>query len=171
MEDGYQKDLEIAKHSLDWEWQRQAGLFLKYSDEFANANLLRDRAKENIEIVKAELNKSILADPGKFSIDKITVASVDAVIKTDKKVIKAIDKWLQLKYEAEIFGSAKQAFEHKKSALEHLAKLYLSGYWSSPRISSDAKQEVETSKKKKMVKKLNKSTRLIKRKKKKEHKQ
>ena len=160
----YQKDLEIDKDSLDWEWQRQAGLFLKYSEEAANANLLRDRAKENIEIVKAELNKEILADPGKFKIDKITVASVDAVIKTDKKVIKTVDKWLTLKYEAEIFGSAKQAFEHKKSALEHLAKLYLSGYWSSPRISSDAKEEIETSKKKAVSKKLNKSTRLIKRK-------
>lgn len=156
----YVKDLEIDKNALDWEWQRQSGLFLKYAEEAANANWLRDQAKENIEVIKSEVYKEVLEDPETFGVSKTTGDAIKAAIATDPRVQEVTQNYLKLKNEAEIFNSAKQAFEHKKSALEHLAKLYLSGYWSSPRITEDAKKEVVKEKSNVVRKKLNTNKRL-----------
>lgn len=160
----YQQDLTIDKNALDYEWQRQPNLFQKYAEEAANANWERDQAKENIEIVKAGIHKEVSENPNVFGIEKVTVDAVKSAVTSHEKVKKAVKKFLRLKYEAEILMSAKQAFEHKKTALEHMAKLYLSGYWSSPRISNESKEEVRKEKTSGIAKSLNKNKRLKRRK-------
>ena len=61
-----------------------------------------------------------------------------------------------------VIQGSKTAMEHKKSALEVLAKLYLSGYWGEARIPGEARKQFDTEEE---TKALNSSSRLKRRKK------
>jgi hypothetical protein len=130
----YSKDLEINKHSLDNELLTQAQKMLRYSSEHAQAMYNRDRAKQSLDIVKANLDASIRAELTSAGA-KFTEAVVDGKIRTAPTYIEAQEKYQKAEHEVQVLLGAVMAMNARRSMLENLVKLFLSGYWSEPHVA------------------------------------
>ena len=138
----FEQDLRMDKYSLDLECLNQPRLFTKWADKLADAVAERDRADQKVEVVKAEVEQSIRVNPQKYGIDKVTEATIKSYVTTSQEVNKAIEDWIQAKHVVGLLMSAKEAMEQRKSMLEELVKLYLSGYWADPKIPKESKEEM-----------------------------
>lgn len=133
----YESDLKIDKHALDFEWERQAQLYMKWAEEYANAMLVRDRAKENVDLVRAELYQQIVSSADK----KPTETAINGEIIENEKYKFENNVYLESKRDAEILAGAKEAMQHKKKALESMTHLWLGSYYAEPKIPVEAKKE------------------------------
>lgn len=137
----FEKDISINKYKLDEECLSHSSLYFRYSSMQADAKTRVSKAKDNLELVEAERNLAIrktLADSGA----KVTEAMVTSALIIDKEVIEAKN---QVRETEDIFmklSVAVQAFEHRKSELDNLVKLYCSGYYSVPSSGSDVKKDI-----------------------------
>jgi hypothetical protein len=130
---GYKEDLTIDKFALDEEWIKQPIVFINWAEEHANAQADRDRKKEQMDLVKAELDNEIRTSPEKFGLVKITEGAIANLILTNGTVRDANDRYLEAVKKAKVLDVAREAFEHKKKALENLTQLFLTGYFTSDR--------------------------------------
>ena len=136
----YEQDLELDQHGLDFEWLRQASLYLKYSILYADLASYRDEAKEKLQRIDSEIDLEIRSDWSSFGFEsKPTEGAIRAIILQDDRHIKAANELNFATREVNIAQGAKVALDHKKAALERLSTLYLSGYWADPRITKEAK--------------------------------
>lgn len=139
----YENDIRIDETALDVEWLEQPRLMMRYANHAADTRQSLDLAKENLDIVRAEVDKSIRSDPDRFGIAKITEAAVTAAILTDDRYREANKKLLDAKYEMDIASAAVRAVEQRKDALENLVKLHGQQYFAGPRIPRDISKEVD----------------------------
>lgn len=140
----FRDDAKIDKHGLDYEWLRQAELFQKYAVEYANAMFERDKAKDRLELIKAEVDSEIRGDPESFGFEgKPTEPAIASAILQSSEYKEAKGNYLSSVREMNIVMGAKGAMEHKKAALETLAKLYLSGYWGDVRIPQEVRKQYQ----------------------------
>ena len=142
---GYKDDLRIDRHTLDEEWMRQPGLFAKYSEEYAESIFLRDKAKDQMELINAEIDSDVRADPVEFGMEgKVTDKAIASAVSQAEEVIQAKGDYLEACKDCNVLLGAKISFEHKKSALDALVKLYLSGYWGEVKVPVEAKDKFDT---------------------------
>jgi hypothetical protein len=133
----FNDDLLIDKFGLDDEWAKQPSLYNNWSVQLATAEMERDRAKENVDLVRAELDFDVRSNPSKYGLEKLTEASVGAAITQSEKYQKSVDKHLKLKYDHKIIQAAIESLNHKKYALDNLVKLYLAEYYLKDNIPID----------------------------------
>ena len=129
----YQADLTINKHALDTELLDQAQRMFRYSSAHAQAMLNRDKAKQSLDVTKANLDASIrneLITAG----TKFTEAVVDGKIRTSPTYIRDQDKFMQAEYQVNLHFGGVLAMNARRSMLENLVKLFLGQYWSEPRL-------------------------------------
>ncbi|KKM25022.1 hypothetical protein LCGC14_1599160 [marine sediment metagenome] len=138
---GYKEDLQMDKHSLDSEWERQALLYMKWAEEYADAVLVRDRIKERVELIKAELYTEIVQGFIDLDEKKPTETAINNMILSEKKYKEVMNKYLESKRDAENLAGAKEGMQHKKKAIESLTHLWLGGYYADPKIPAEAKKE------------------------------
>jgi len=141
MGENYRKDLEIDKYQLDDAWVNQPSMFCEWAEKAVEAYFERDKKKEQLDLTRAELDGEIRTDPAKFKIEKITENAVSNAIITHNKYREANEKYLEAIKNAKILDIAREGFDHKKKSLEKLTDLFLSGYWSEPRIKAEAKED------------------------------
>lgn len=122
----YEDDLKINKNKLDREWIKQPQFYMQYAEQLAIADQEKQRAKEKLEIAKAETDQDIRGN----SVTKMTEAMVQAEIILQPKYQRTLSEYQKKCYEYNIISAAVKAFEQRKSALENLVRLYLSGYFS-----------------------------------------
>jgi len=159
----YQEDIEINKDMLDVEWGKQSSLYLKYSKEYANALYQKEKAKESLDVTSAKVFLEIKTSYEEYGLEKQPSDKMtNEVLLLDERVQTAKNILLEKSYEVNILLSAKNAFEHKKTALEMLSKLYLSGYWSTPQISSEHKDKKEKELRKTLEQKTSTNKRMAK---------
>jgi hypothetical protein len=151
----YEKDLKINEMHLDSEWLEQPSKYVRYAKKYAKADIQSLRSKENVEIVEAELDSMHRKDL-ELSGQKFTEAKIKSLIKQDAKYQKAVNTYLEDLEEAKILKGAVIAFEHRRSSLEDLVKLYLSGYFSAPKDIKKTEEEVLENTSKKQHKALSK---------------
>ncbi|MCJ7747871.1 MAG: hypothetical protein MUP27_09010 [Desulfobacterales bacterium] len=133
----YEKDLGIDPFMLDEEWLRQPGLFMKYSEAAAEAQRVRDLVKEKVDVIKAELDQAIRKDPAKFGLEKLTETVVAGTILLQPKYVEVADALVEANFKLNILQSAVRAFDHRRSALENVVKLWLGSYFSGPKTPRD----------------------------------
>lgn len=169
---GLKEDLKIDKYSLDEEWLKQPSLYLEWAEQVVEAQSNRDRKKEQLDVVKAELDIDIRSNPEKYGISKITEGAIQNIILTEGSCRDANDNYLKSVETVRMLEIARESLEHKKKALESLTQLYLNGYYLTDGvgIKGDVKQFIDNSKQIKMRENLNNSDRLQRLKKKKEEK-
>jgi len=137
----YEEDIRIDPEMLDFEWNEQAEKMLKYSTIAANTAHKVDLAKENLDIVKAELSRDIRIDPDKFNIDsKLTESIVENTIILQSEYIAANHALLEAKYLADMAKGAVRAFDQRKDALENLVRLLGQQYFAGPKTPHDVSQ-------------------------------
>jgi hypothetical protein len=161
---GFKEDLQFDKFRLDAEWENHPSLFYKYAEQAVEAAYERDKAKEQLDLVKAELDSDIRSDPEAFNLEKITESAISNTIIKTQKFKDANGKYLEAVKNTRILEAAREAFDHRKKALERETDLYLSGYWSAPNIKEVAKNKFEVESKQEQVKMLNENPRLKRRK-------
>ena len=137
----FEQDVSIDPNSLDVEWQKQASLVHKYGILLSDAISERDKAKENLEIVRAEIDLDIRKNFKEYGLEKTTEGAISATILNEKDFIEAQETVHDANHNVNVLQSAKNALEHKKKALEYMTQLYLSGYWAEPKITSEAQEK------------------------------
>lgn len=144
---GFKEDIRIERHTLDEEWMKQPALFAEYSEKYAQAMFERDKAKEQADLIKAQIDSEVRADPVKWGIEgKVTEGGITGAVLQSEEYLDAKDAFLTASLECNIMLGAKAALEHKKSALDALVKLYLSGYWGEVKVPVEVQDAYEDSK-------------------------
>ncbi len=135
--------LQIDEHRLDEEWTGQPKLYYKWAAEHAEAILAVDTAKTTVDLVKAELDQEIRANPEKYGISKITETVVTTTILGDPEYQAAMKKVNVARYEVNIVAAAVVALEHRKRALEKLVDLHGRNYFSEPKASEQSRETMD----------------------------
>jgi len=147
----YEQDIEIDGEALDQEWLAQPSFCLKYGRHSAKMKKRLEEAKQNLDIAKAEADKSIRSNPEKYGIEKVTETVVANAILKEDGYQEAYTAYLNSKYEAEMAQAAVNAFEHRKSALENLVRLYGQQYFSGPTVPYQINRDWEKREQEKKV--------------------
>ena len=125
----YAKDISINPDALDVEWLRQPELFLEVSQEAAAARKAMDAAKENVDVVKADIDKEIRAKPYE---KKPTEAQIASEVLLHTAVGDAMAQYNKCRYEYDLLTAAVRAFDQRKAALENLVRLLGQEYFAGP---------------------------------------
>jgi hypothetical protein len=139
LSDNYNEDLRIDFAELDLNWRDHAANYMHWSNKWVAAVSERDRAKENLDVIKAEVDREIREA---YSGKKPTEAAISALVSTNTRYREASDLLIDANEKVNLLASAKSAFEHQKKALEGLTQLWINGYWSEPKISGAAKEKL-----------------------------
>lgn len=134
----FEKDVQINPGALDVEWLRQASLFRKYAAASADAKDEVTRAKDHLEVVKAQQDSMIRGIP---TDKKPTEAAIAGLVLQSQEYQDANEAYLKAKYNADMVQAAVSAMEHKKTALENLVRLMGQQYFAGPREPRDLEGE------------------------------
>lgn len=141
---GYKEDITIDKMRLDWEWERHPSLIIKWYEKHAESIYKRDKKKEQLDVISANVEKEVRLDPDKFKIDKLTESAVRSAVVTDQRVREASEDFIQAKKEEMILAGVKEAFNHRKYALENVVKLFLANYYAEPYVTKEDREGYES---------------------------
>jgi len=133
-ESDYELDMEIDADELDVECLNQPALMLKYSTKLAQALQVKDLAKEALDYMKAQIDKSIREDPEKYGLAKITETAVANAILEEKQYRDSVSKVTKASFEVNVVQGAVRAVEQRKQMLENLVKLHGQSYFAGPSV-------------------------------------
>ena len=131
----YKSDLDIDMNDLEGEWLKQPSLFMYYSEAHAEAIKERENAKNNLDIVDAQLDSEIRRDWEKHWTKSPTETAVKNWVLQHEKHKKALDLFNDKSHSVNLLQSAKSAFDHRRKALENLVTLLVTGFHSEPKVS------------------------------------
>lgn len=137
----YESDMFIDESQLDIECLEQADLMVLYGKNEALEEYYKELAKDELDLIKANLDKEIREFPERFDIDKITEPVVTATILRDKRYRKAYKKYLEAQYAHKVAIKATIACTQRKDMLETIVKLHGQNYFAGPKVPRDLKQE------------------------------
>lgn len=137
----YKADVKIDESALDLECLQQPRLMLKYGQAAARASKIADLAKEQLEVVKAELDEAIRSNPEKFGLAKVTEAIAANAITRDERCQEATKAFIQAKYDAYLARTASNAIDARKDMLELLVRLHGQQYFAGPKVPRDLSYE------------------------------
>ena len=143
MTDNYKEELKVDFHKLHVNWRDHPTNFMKWGEKWVNAVSKRDRIKEALSILKAELTKKYRKELYIENKKNPTVAEVEAEIFTDEKYKQKQQELLDAEENTNTYATAKTAFGYTKSAIEGIAKLWHDGYFSIPNIPIEIKEAFE----------------------------
>ena len=137
MDSDFKAELFIDKYSLDQECVDQPYLYMKYGELHAEAIKERDVTKERLDIERAKLYGKIREDPKAYcSTEKPTESAISNVIVKNESVLKLTEVLREENYKVNVFQAAREAFTHRKKSLENLVELYLTSYFSQPKVGN-----------------------------------
>lgn len=157
----YEKDISIDEHQLEFELLRQPKLFLKYSELSVDANFIKDKAKEQLEVLKSEIDLEIRNDFAKFGFTaKPTEGAIKATILQQEEYQKATDVCMQLTSTYNSLNGVKLALDHKRKSLELLVSLIIRGYSSEIKVPEEFTKKTQEKAHKGLNKKLSNNKRI-----------
>lgn len=132
-----EQDLGIDKDNLDFECMDQPKRFFRWSVTYAEAVRSRDEAKRKASIVKSNINLDVRSRPEEYGLTKPTEGSISAVVDSSEEVNKAEVVVSDAQYAVNIYSAAKEALDQRRSMLEKLVALYISGYYSQVKLGTE----------------------------------
>jgi hypothetical protein len=139
----YALDLFIDDQALDIEWLEQPSLVLKYHQIQAASRKKVDQLSDELDVLKAQLDREIRSKPESFGIDvKVTEAVVQNTILLDEGYKDLKQDLIDANYEHRMATGAVSAVEHRKPALENLVRLLGQQYYAGPVVPRDLSAEV-----------------------------
>ena len=146
---GYEKDIIIDESNLDLECLDQPSLMLKYSRICADAHLEMEKAKQGVDLVRAQLDYQIRVNPDDYEITvKLTETVISGAITQQDPFIDAQKEYLEKRHDYEVLKGAVNAFEQRKTALELLIKLHGMQYFAGPSVPRNLVEQREQRSKK-----------------------
>lgn len=136
----FEQDLSIDKFKLDQECLSHPSLYYRYSDMLAEAKHDVGLKADNLKLVMGEANISIRNNFIKREI-KFTEAVIASEVESNADVLSARDALRKSELILSKLQAGVSAFEHRKSQLDNLVKLYVAGYFSTPAGAAKPKAE------------------------------
>jgi hypothetical protein len=130
----YEDDIRIDEEMLDLEWTEQPLKMLKYCSILAKALKEVDVKKQELDIVKADIDKAVRTSPETFGLGKVTEATVEFTVIRQAEYVAANNSLIEAKYEMEMAKAAVRAMDQRKDALEGMVRLYIAGYFAGPSV-------------------------------------
>ena len=131
----YQSDIEINENDLQKEWIAQPSLYMKYSELLVDAQENERNAKENIDVVKAQVDLKIReSEPEDHGLKKFTDPTLKSLVDTHEKVKASKKEYNKKRKEAALMQAVVNAMDHRKKALEYLSRFHLSGFNCYPKL-------------------------------------
>jgi hypothetical protein len=127
----FDKDLSIDKFKLDAECVSHSGIFYRYLELQAEAKNQVGILADALKLKMGEANINIRNNFIKKEV-KFTEAVIASEVEKDDDVIAAREELRDAELTLARIQAGVLAFEHRKSQLDNLVKLYCSGYWSTP---------------------------------------
>jgi len=124
----HKNDLAIDEFNLDRECVRQAELYYAAAVELATARKEWEYLKIALSVVEAER-----ANHYRDTLEKPTVAAVEAAVAQDKQVRLAATAVADARHVLDMCQAKATALDHKKKALENLVFLHGQSYFAQPR--------------------------------------
>lgn len=132
----------IDKDRLDEEWVNQPLLYYKYAMKLADAREDFERAKARKDVVEAELDAAIRRDPPAFGLEKITEDALKKAIIRQRRYTEAQEELIKARHSMDVLEVKVNTLDHKKRGLEKLVDLRLKEYFSEPRASAGAREDM-----------------------------
>lgn len=126
--------LIIDKDDLDSAIIQQSVLFYDVSQELVSAKENRDRSKDGMERVEAELS-------GEFRMslldnkEKVTEARLKELVASDAEFRKARTLYLSARNVVDSWESMKEAYSQRSFMIRELAHLWAANYYGDPTVS------------------------------------
>lgn len=130
LENEMSDDLSVDKYHLDTEWENYPDIYDKWGRRLADAIFDRDSAKDNLDLIRAELDADIRQSPSEFGIERLTESAIQAAITLELKYKQARIKLNRKQRAVNRLTSGLKAVSSKKTALENEVRLYLGNYFS-----------------------------------------
>lgn len=137
-------DLKINKYKLDEECLTHASTYNRYAEMATKSKTELTKAKDKLALITAERNIAIRKELSE-SGSKATEKMIESYIETDKEVLKAKKEVREIEEINATFNAMLDSFDHRKSELDNLVKLYCAGYYSV--VGNNKETSTETTEK------------------------
>lgn len=122
-------DLALDLFHLDTEVQRQAQLYLHYSEQASDARKERDTAALKLDTRTAEIELALRANPPG---GKITEGGIKAHLDADPELKDLRAAVIEANYGLSLLEGVVRGLDHKKSQLDNAVRLWSAGYYQDP---------------------------------------
>lgn len=133
----FQEDKTINPNQLDLECALQPERFFRWAEACAQASFEVDKAKLNVDVTKAQLDRDCRQDPTSFGLVKATEGAVDAAVKCSGAYLEALDRLNNARSDYQLLQAAVTTMDHKKRMLELLVTLHGQQYFAGPSVPRD----------------------------------
>lgn len=137
-------DLKIDPFNIDQALLEQPQLYYEYSKQAAEAKNEKEDAKDNLDIVKIEIESKIRKRPKKYK----TEGAIKNAVENHRDVLKAKKRFNKARKNASLLEKAEKAFKQRKSMLQTFVYYKIHNLNSNVKIPNQIQQEIndETSK-------------------------
>lgn len=122
-------DLKINKYKLDEECLTHASTYNRYAEMALKTKTELTKAKDKLSLITAQRNIAIREEIAK-SGSKVTEKMIESYLESDKEVLKAKKELREAEEVNATFNAMLDSFDHRKSELDNMVKLYCAGYYS-----------------------------------------
>lgn len=122
-------DLKINKYKLDEECLTHVSTYNRYAEMAVKTKTELTKAKDKLSLITAQRNIAIREEIAK-SGSKVTEKMIESYLESDKEVLKAKKEVREIEEINATFNAMLDSFDHRKSELDNLVKLYCAGYYS-----------------------------------------
>lgn len=135
------QDAQIDKLDLVNEMEVHAQMFAKWAGLLEQAQGDRDDAKDELELIAADFDSAIRAEPEDYGIERVTEGAIKSAILTQDQYREVKRKILDAERRVNAYTAAVRTMEHRKRMLEKMADLWLGGYYSENMANRSAAQQ------------------------------
>lgn len=128
----FKEELEIDELDLISSWMVQSARYGTWSELWAEASYEVDRLTERRKVRRAQVYSAVKKNPDKFGWEEEkspTEGFIDAQTRLDREFKKITKELIEAKRDMYILQSAKEAFYHRRKALESLTQLFATSYY------------------------------------------
>ncbi len=127
-------DLSIDSDALDVEWLEHAKVYVEYSNLASQAKQIRDRAKDNLEVVRSQTANEIRTNPQEYtgSDKKPAETAITDLVLLQEEYQEARKLFNETSYLYDSLMNIVTSLDARKYALQDLVKLHLNNYFAGP---------------------------------------
>lgn len=131
-QDEFQGYLDVDETTLDSQTAEAPSLIWRFGRCSARAVKEAKIAEAELKFLEADIDEEIRSNPTKYGLDKLTVVAVDRIIDRDPRYRKAKMKVISANYKADLYASAIEALQHRRTSIGHFVKLHEQSYIGVP---------------------------------------
>lgn len=134
-----QASLDIPLDQLDAVAARIPKRMFDWGIALADIKKRVKQQQRRVKSVFAELDIAVRRNPQEYGLEKVTEASVTAVIEVNELYKEAVDRAIQLEYNKEVIENYLQSLSEMGREIRNLTELFAHMYWAKPNTSGMTK--------------------------------